>query len=529
MLNAVIYARYSAGPRQTDQSIEGQLRVCHAFAAQHDLTIIEEYCDRHISGRTDDRPEFQRMIADAKKRKFQALVVYKTDRLARDKYDSVIYKRELKKAGVQIYYAAEAIPDGPEGIILESLMEGLAEYYSAELSQKIKRGMHESAHKCQSTGSHRPLGYKTGADKRYELDPASAEAVRAIFDMYVRGTSSADICEYLNSHGFRTVRGQEFNKNSIPRIIKNRSYIGEYSYDGIVAPGGMPRIITDDTFELAQAELAKRTGSRQAAAPRAQYLLSGKLFCGKCLAPMQGVSGTGRSGKRFYYYYCANTRGKEKTCDKEKVPKAAVEEAVVSLACDHILQDGVLQDLVKKLIEYQVQHDNTKSQVDLYRKKLQDNKNAQANILKLIEAGSVSMALARRLEALEAEAQVIADTIETLDKAKPAFTEDQILFMLEKYMEPAPGESEEMYRKRIISCFVSEVYLYDDGLRILFNITGDDGELEAMHASIKAAQGSGVFDVRSIGSTNAIACRTPGVMLLVFGLSVILVAEYSFK
>ena len=144
-MNTVIYARYSAGPRQTDQSIEGQLRVCTDFCKQRGLTVIDTYCDRHISGRTDERPEFQRLIADAKRKKFEAVVVYKTDRFARNKYDSAVYKRELKRNGIQIFYAAEAIPDGPEGIILESLMEGLAEYYSAELAQKIKRGMHERA------------------------------------------------------------------------------------------------------------------------------------------------------------------------------------------------------------------------------------------------------------------------------------------------------------------------------------------------------------------------------------------------
>ena len=172
-MKTVIYARYSAGPRQTDQSIEGQVRVCTEFCKQRGLTIVGEYCDRHISGRTDERPEFQRLIADAKKKKFEAVVVYKTDRFARNKYDSAIYKRELKRNGIQIFYAAEAIPEGPEGIILESLMEGLAEYYSAELAQKIKRGMNESALKCQSTGSGRPLGYYVDDQKRFQIDPES--------------------------------------------------------------------------------------------------------------------------------------------------------------------------------------------------------------------------------------------------------------------------------------------------------------------------------------------------------------------
>ena len=166
-MKAVIYARFSSH-NQTEQSIEGQVRVCEEYCAGRGFKVVGVYADRALSGKTDNRPEFQRMIADSGKRLFDAVIVYKTDRFARNKYDSAIYKRELRQNGVQIFYAAEAIPDGPEGIILESLMEGLAEYYSAELSQKIKRGMNESALKAQSTGSGRPLGYKVDSEKRFQ-------------------------------------------------------------------------------------------------------------------------------------------------------------------------------------------------------------------------------------------------------------------------------------------------------------------------------------------------------------------------
>lgn len=235
-MTAAIYARYSAGPRQTDQSIEGQLRVCRAYCEQKGLQVVGEYCDRHISGKTDARPEFQRLIADAKKGRFDAVVVYKTDRFARNKYDSAIYKRELKKAGVKICYAAESIPDGPEGIILESLMEGLAEYYSAELSQKIKRGMHENALKAKSTGAGLPLGFKVDPEtKLFQEDPDGAQAIRKIFDMYIAGESKAAICEYLNALGLRTAQKRPFNKSSVNRIVTNRKYLGEYSYKGLYA------------------------------------------------------------------------------------------------------------------------------------------------------------------------------------------------------------------------------------------------------------------------------------------------------
>lgn len=497
-MNTVIYARYSAGPRQTDQSIEGQLRVCTDFCKQRGLTVIDTYCDRHISGRTDERPEFQRLIADAKRKKFEAVVVYKTDRFARNKYDSAVYKRELKRNGIQIFYAAEAIPDGPEGIILESLMEGLAEYYSAELAQKIKRGMHESALKCQSTGSGRPLGYRVDEQKRFQIDPESAQTVQTIFEQYIKGESNAAICELLNSRGLRTAQGKPFNKNSINRIIKNRKYIGEYRYHDIVVEGGMPAIISKDTFNLAQAEMERRRTRKAPKSSKAEYLLAGRLFCGHCKGPMQGVSGTGKSGNKWYYYYCGNTRGKNKTCDKKQVSRDRLERAVVDFTVRYILQENVLEELARKVHAAQERQNDTASEIAFYEKKLADNKKSIANVLRAIESGASTQTLPARLQELENEQAVILGELSFLKGKRLAFTEDQILFALMKHLEPYPGESEQDYRRRIISDFVSEVYLYDDRLLIYFNISSEDGKLKS--ADLSNIEG-GEFDEGLISST----------------------------
>lgn len=478
-MNAVIYARYSAGSRQTDQSIEGQLRVCTDFCKQRGLTVIGSYCDRHISGCTDERPEFQKLIADAKRKKFEAVVVYKTDRFARNKYDSAIYKRQLKQNGIQIFYAAESIPEGPEGIILESLMEGLAEYYSAELAQKVRRGMTESALKCQSTGSGKPLGYFVDKDKHFQVDPDASKVVQTIFDMYIKGETNIAICEYLNSHGLRTAQGNPFNKNSINRIIKNRKYIGEYRYGDIVIAGGMPAIIAQDVFCLAQAEMERRRTRKKPKAPKAEYLLSGRLFCGHCKTPMQGVSGTGKSGNKWYYYYCANNRGRVKNCDKKQVSRDRLEKAVVNMTVNYILKAEVLADLAKKVFAAQERQNNTESEIAFYEKKLSDNKKAISNILKAIESGTATKALPERLQELENEQTVIQGELAYLRSYRPAFDEDQILFALMQYLEPFEGETLQAYHKRIITCFVSEVYAYDDKLLIYFNISGPDGKLQS--------------------------------------------------
>ena len=141
----VAYYRYSGGSHQTEQSIEGQRRDCETYARIHGMVILHEYIDRHISGKTDDRPEFQQMIADAGKGMFDYVICWKTDRIARSRYDSIIYKKKLRDNGVELLYAAEANVEGSGGIIVEGLMEALAEYYSAELAEKVRRGMRESA------------------------------------------------------------------------------------------------------------------------------------------------------------------------------------------------------------------------------------------------------------------------------------------------------------------------------------------------------------------------------------------------
>lgn len=143
-MNAVIYARYSSHG-QTEQSIEGQLRDNYAWAKQQGVIVVGEYIDRALTGTKDQRPDFQRMIADAAKKQFELVIVWKLDRFARNRYDSAIYKAKLKKYGVKVVSVKENITDSPEGIILEGLLESMAEYYSANLSQNVRRGLRRAS------------------------------------------------------------------------------------------------------------------------------------------------------------------------------------------------------------------------------------------------------------------------------------------------------------------------------------------------------------------------------------------------
>ena len=514
MKNAVIYARYSAGPNQTEQSIEGQLRVCTEYAEKNDLRIVGTYIDRKISGKTDNRREFQRMIDDSGKKIFEVVVMYQTDRFARNRYDSAVYKHALRKNGVEIKYAVTSIPDGPEGIILESLMEGLAEYYSAELSQKIKRGMRESALKCHSTGAGHSLGYVTAPDKSIVIEPNGAKAVQIVFDMYIKGKTQAEICGYLNDLGFRTAQGKPFGKNSVNKIIKNKRYIGVYTYDDIMIEDGIPAIISKDVFQLAQQEMERRRTRKRPKSPKAEYLLSGKAFCGHCQKPLTGVSGTGKTGNKWYYYYCPDSRAK-KGCHKKPVRREWLEELVVQKTVTAVLQPDVIRHISEKCFEMQLKYREDNSDILFYENKLAEVKKAIKNTLKAIESGVVTKTLPARLQELEQEQESIEAELTIAKATDVVITPEQIEYLLWQFSKPQEEESADEYRRRIIKCFVHKVFLFDNKLLIYYNVSRDGRTREQSTVELLEEALSAGFDQRSSGSTIWIAGRTPDYEIIV--------------
>ena len=304
-MNVVIYARYSSHS-QTEQSIEGQLQTCYEYARNNGYIVIGEYIDRAQSGISDSRLEFQRMISDSDKHTFEGVLVYQLDRFARNRYDSAINKAKLKKNGVRVISARENISDDASGILVEGVLESMAEYYSAELSQKIRRGMDINAEKCLSNGSNPGLGYRVDEERRFHVDPEGAAVVREIFEQYASGKTVTEIIQSLNARQIKTSQGKAFNKNSLHRLLRNRRYIGYYIYKGVETPNGMPRILEDELFERVQHILDRNKKAPARTRGRDEYLLTTKLFCGYCREMMTGYGGTGKSGKVYHYYACTN-------------------------------------------------------------------------------------------------------------------------------------------------------------------------------------------------------------------------------
>ena len=350
----VAYYRYSGGSRQTKQSIEGQRRDCEAYARAHGMTILREYVDRHISGKTDDRAQFRQMIDDSAKRTFDLVICWKTDRFARNRDDSAVYKKQLRDNGVSVIYAAESNIEGAEGIIIEGLMEALAEYYSAELAEKARRGMRESALKGQTLGRTPPLGLTVDSAKHYVIDPAGADTVRLIFELYASGLSIASIIRRLNGMGLRTVRGNPFDKSSISRIICDERYRGVYvskKFD-VRIEGAIPPIIDDDLWERTQKLIKLNRQSRAPHSAKADYILSCKLYCGECGCLMKGICGHNPSGRVYHYYSCPG-RSLGRPCTRKNMPKDVLKKLVVESTSKLLLRPENIQQLADAIVSLQ--------------------------------------------------------------------------------------------------------------------------------------------------------------------------------
>lgn len=477
---AVAYYRFSPGRLQGEQSIEGQAAEAHKWAIENDVQIVQEYADRKISGRTDDRAEFQRMLRELDKVKPTFLILWKLDRMGRNREELAFNKHKCKKAGVKIVYVAEDIPDTPEGIILESVMEGMAEYYSVQLSTNIRRGQRVAASKCQVLGGARLLGYRTGADKRYEIDPdGSAALVREIFRRYVSGESQAEIARSLNSAGHRTAKGKPFTNESLRTLLKNEKYAGVYLWkDQVRVDGGIPAIVDRDTWEAAQKRMKINKAAPSRRDVKEEFLLTGKLFCGHCGGPMSGISGTSRSGATHYYYTCSHRHRKTGSngCRKKNVKKEWIEDAVIRHIQYLLNREGLLEEIAERCFAvYKSERDDT-SYLDSLRASLKDVQNSLDNLLRAIEAGIFSKTTASRLSELEDQKQQILDEI-ALSKAQSSLdlTQEHILYFLQQLR--TLDINDPACRQKLFDTFVNSIFVYDDRLVLTFNYSGDDRQI----------------------------------------------------
>ena len=461
-MTAVIYARYSSD-NQREESIEGQIRECTAYAEKNGITVVKHYIDRALSAKTDNRPDFQQMIKDSEKRLFDIVLVWKLDRFARNRYDSAHYEYQLERNHVKLVSATEPISDSPAGIMVKSMLTGMAEYYSAELSEKVVRGMTENVLKGKYNGGTIPIGFKVDEEKFFQVDPLKAPFVVEAFQRYNDGATMKELMNWLNDSGVTTNRNQKFTYNSVQKLLTNKRYIGENHFKDIVMPDSIPAIVDKDLFEEVQQKIKKN--SRAPARHKAEddYLLTTKLFCGMCGAMMFGECGTGRNKVVHHYYKCATAK-RFKTCKKKTVRKEWLEDLVVAETMKLIQDDAVIDAIVAEVMELQDQENTT---LPLLEKQMREVENGIENMLNAIQAGVLTNSTKSRLEKLEAQQKELEVRIAEEKIARPRLSENQVRFWLTRFRKLDPNVKS--HRETLINTFVNAVYLYDEKVLITFN------------------------------------------------------------
>ena len=474
MTRAAIYARFSSH-KQHEESIETQVEACRRKADEMGAKVVALYADRGISGRgTERRTEFTRAIEAAERGSYDVLLVYTLDRFARNRYDSAIYRSKLRKAGVELVSATQSIPEGPEGIILESMLEGIAEYYSADLSRKVIDNMTERAEDCQHLGVE-VYGYAPGPDGRYVIDEERAPAVRDAFARVAAGESRSAVADALNAAGYRTIRGRKWRVDTVTRMIANEKYKGTYVWDKVRVEGGMPAIVDADTFAAANDRLKRAPRRRRGKS--APYLLSGIIYDtdGNRLVPDCGKSRTGA----YHYYY--RSRASHVAIRRDEV-EGRVRGAVADLVAGNpALVDAVVSSVMAE------QERVTGAEMDAARSiasRLDEIDREQDRLIDLVARTGATDRIASRIMELDRERESLREEAEEAKPAAIVLEEDFIRFMLHK-MSMCDGPDS------VVRGFVSRVVVSPEhDVFVGFTITPDGG-LDDGDELVRAAERSG--------------------------------------
>ena len=503
-LNAVIYARYSS-TQQTENSIDGQLRECRRFAEYHGYTILAEYIDRAKSGTSaEERTDFLRMIADAKKQQFAFVIVYRFDRFARNRYDSVVYKRQLATSGVRVISTAEAVTDGPDGAILEAMYEAMDEAYSRRLSTITLRGIREATRKgiwCSAI----PFGYHT-EDKRLAIDEREAAAVREIYTQYADGKTKTEIAKWLNAHGYKTRRGNAFTCANFNTILTNPVYVGSGKCRDIEVE--TPIIIERDLYDKVQQLLTANAPSRGKKTGKRYFALTGKLYCGHCGSAMVGDLGTSQNGTVHAYYTCSHRKTSHGVpggkCRKKSERQDFLEWYIVRQTMSHVLTDSRISEIAQRIEKL--------SQDDQKNNGLREAENRQKEINRELDEltdrliGTRNQLIVdrinKRADELAAELEIVEADISRLrlqlDRTMTASQIEQYLRAL-KTGDPLDKD----FRRRIINTFIQRVYLFDDKILVYYNIKETAPiEYESALADLDGLQTQLCSDSCDFGSPN---------------------------
>jgi len=471
-LTAAIYARYSS-TAQNDASIEQQIAECLQYATEHKMAVVAQYEDRAISGRSDKRPGFQRLLRAADRHEFQIVITYKSNRISRNMQSALNYEKRLNDAGVRVVYCKESFSDDATGRFMLRMMMNMNQFYSENMSEDIRRGMMDSATKGKVVGSV-PYGYKKGEDGLYAIDEPAAAVVREIFARYLKDESFADIRRDFNDRGLLTKQAKPWTKNSFHNILVNEKYAGVYTFGETRLEDGIPAIISKEVFHMAQKKVNSEKLVRKRHRGNEDYILTGKLFCGYCLAPMVGMSGRSHVGREHFYYACQTRRTKH-TCDKQNVRKDDIEQKVVEIVQGTILDDKTVVWMADAIMDASRRF-KEQTRLSEYESHLREVKKQIANVIHAIEMGVAGDEVKERMDELQEEKRKYEGLIAIEKVAVKDYDRVTVIGYIESIRHGDATDKE--FQRMVIRDFIKAVYVYDDHLRIVVDFTGDENAID---------------------------------------------------
>ena len=469
---AAIYARYSS-TAQNDASIEQQIAECEQYAQANNLTITAHFEDRAISGRSDKRPGFQKCLRAAERGEFQVLLAYKSNRISRNMQSALNYEQRLANAGVRVVYCKEEFGDNATGRFMLRMMMNMNQFYSENMSEDIRRGMVDSVSKGKVVGSV-PYGYRKGADGKYEIDEPAAGIVREIFARYLKNEPIADIRRDFNERGLLTKQKRPWAKNSFHAILVNEKYTGSYTFGDVRIEDAIPAIIEKGVFAMTQKKLDGEKVIRKRHRGNEDYILTGKLFCGYCFAPMVGMSGRSHVGREHFYYAC-QTRRTKRTCDKKNVHKEEIEQKVVEIFQKCVLDDETVMWMSNTLLEAS-QRFKEQSNLANYESHLREVKKQIGNLVRAIEMGVAGDEVKERMEELHEEKRNYEGLVAIEKVAVKDYDKKTVYGYFEGIKGGDPADKD--FQKMVIRDFIKAVYVFDDHLRIVVDFTGKENTVD---------------------------------------------------
>lgn len=476
---AIEYGRFSS-TNQRDESIDAQFRAIREYAEKNNITIAGSYSDEAISGKSTDREEFQQMIADIMhgRIKVDVILVHKFNRFARNKFDSAIYKKKLKEVGVKVVSVTQSIEDTPEGAMMESFLEAMDEYYSANLALEVQKGLRENALKGKRTGGPVLYGYDLDENGDYVVNEEEAAVVKRIFEDYAAGVPRSRICANLNAEGFRTKRNGLFVSRTIGGLLRNEKYIGNYVYtlsqsEVIRVDGIIPVIIDIDLWQKAQAMHGERIKKR----PNRNntYHLTGKAFCGHCGCTISGDGGGKKlkNGDQLWYYSCVGRYSQQNGCPSNKINKNWIERTVIRKILDIAFDDETIRK-ISELSFSEINHtaDNSEAKLKKLKKELSGIIEKQKRITLLYLDGNIDIEILNEESSkMSARKQEIEMNISRINSSITAsnLTAEDIFQYIKAYSEnikKAIIEIDDGVKQSLINTFVERVVVSLDTVKI---------------------------------------------------------------